>query len=155
MILVEEYNPAAWFWVVGGDTSRAWSSAASSYVTEWNSARCSRVPSESALDAEMRRCGLASPIITADDVRAECQRRIIALVGATDLLNCIIKQLNANMRANELNDKQINGTLTPDEQVEAEALRAMALKIKDLRAASNVLEASRPANYIDDQHWPA
>ena len=47
--------------------------------------------------------------LDADDVRNEAQRRIIALTGATSLLETITKQSNANMRANELNDKRLNG----------------------------------------------
>lgn len=96
------------------------------------------------------------------DIKAIAQQRIIALVGATNLQDCLIKQLNANMRANELNDTQINGTLTPEEQIEADALRALATNIKAIRAHSNQLEAdvAALATVADvvawtDTGWPA
>lgn len=75
------------------------------------------------------------------EIKVTAQQRIVALVGARDLTDCLIKQMNANMRANELNDTQINGTLTPEEQAEADALRALATSIKAIRAHSNQLEA--------------
>jgi len=94
-------------------------------------------------------------VLTADDVRDEAQRRIIALTGATSLIETIIKQSNANMRANELNDKRLNGeTLTVQEQAEADGLRALAGAIKAIRAASNVMEPNPPANFTDDNNWP-
>lgn len=43
------YAPHDWFWIVGGDESRAWSSAARAYVTEWPSDRLSRIESEASL----------------------------------------------------------------------------------------------------------
>jgi len=89
-------------------------------------------------------------------IKAGCQRRIIALTGAVDIINCIIKQSNANMRANELNDKRINGgTLTEAEAVEATALRNLAVAIKALRARSNDIEALDPIplDYAADARW--
>lgn len=94
------------------------------------------------------------PAPTSNDVRAEAQRRIIALVGAPDLTGCLIKQLNANMRANELNDFRHSRELTTDEAAEAEALRGLADQIKAIRAASNVLEPNPPPDYALDSHWP-
>ena len=89
-------------------------------------------------------------------IKAECQRRIVALTGAVDIINCIIKQSNANMRANELNDKRINGgTLTEAEAGEAVALRNLAVGIKALRARSNGIEAlgEIPLDYNADARW--
>lgn len=90
-------------------------------------------------------------------MRAEAQRRIVALTGAADLQGCLIKQLNANMRANELNDIRASGggTLSPSEEGEAQALRGLDAAIKALRAASNVFEAADPIppDYADDAHW--
>ena len=93
---------------------------------------------------------------TVGNVKAECQRRIIALTGTTDLISCIIKQSNANMRANELNDKRINGgSLTEAEAGEAVALRNLAVAIKALRARSNDIEAlgEIPLDYAADARW--
>ena len=96
------------------------------------------------------------PKPTIDDVRAEAQRRIIVLTGTSDLLACMIKQSNANMRANEFNDKRLRGgVLTAAEEAEAAALRGLADKIKAIRVASNAMEANPPADYKADSRWPA
>jgi len=89
-------------------------------------------------------------------VKAEAQRRIVALTGKVALIDCMIKQSNANMRANELNDKRLNGdTLTVDEETEAQALRDLATAIKAIRAKSNDVEVmgSIPLTYQSDEWW--
>lgn len=43
------YNPKDWFWIVAGDTSRAWSSATTSYVTDYPLERVTRIASEAEL----------------------------------------------------------------------------------------------------------
>jgi len=95
---------------------------------------------------------------TISDVKVEAQRRIIALTEATDLISCIIKQSNANMRANKLNDKRLNGeTLSEAEAAEAVGLRNLASSIEAIRDASNAIEASLPgtmAEMLSDARWP-
>jgi hypothetical protein len=91
-------------------------------------------------------------------VKAEAQRRIIAVTGTSDLMACVIKQSNANMRANDLNDKRLNGeTLTEGEAGEAAALRNLAIAIKGIRAKSNDIEAMDPIplDYTADSYWTA
>lgn len=96
------------------------------------------------------------PAAAADDVREEAQRRIIALMGARSLNDCLIKQLNAQMRASKLVNKRALGqALTVPETAEAAALEQMATKIEAIRAASNVMEPSPPDDLEDDAHWPA
>lgn len=103
------------------------------------------------------RVRIIEPIpVTPELIKAECQRRIIALTGATDLTHCMIKQSNANMRANELNDKRIRGeALSPQEEMEVAALRGLAETVKALRAKSNVIEAMSPVpiEFRDDRYW--
>ncbi len=96
-----------------------------------------------------------APVVTVDDVRAEAQRRIVVTVGARDFTDCLVRQLNANMRANELNDIRHTRALEPAEQAEADALRNLAAVIKAIRAASNVLEAMTPipADFAADHRW--
>lgn len=90
----------------------------------------------------------------ATDVRQECQRRIMSLIGVPSLEACIIKQLNALMRATELVNKRALGeTLDDAAKAEEAALTALADRIKQLRASSNVLEPSPPADYADDRYW--
>jgi hypothetical protein len=97
----------------------------------------------------------AQLVVTADMIRTEAQRRIIALTGAADLQSCLIKQLNAQMRATELvNKRALGAVLSEAEEIEAAALQALADGIKAIRAASNELEADPPQDYADDAHWP-
>ena len=94
------------------------------------------------------------PALTADDVRKEAQRRIIALSGANNLMSCIIKQLNALMRATELADIKTSRKLTSEESAESDALRRLATVIKAVRAASNAMESGPPDDYLSDDRWP-
>lgn len=90
------------------------------------------------------------------DVKAEAQRRIVALVGTSDLQSCIIKQLNMLMRATELANKRAMGTvLTAGETAEADALQAVADQIKAIRTKSNAIETLTPIpnDYADDARW--
>ncbi len=61
MLNIPTYTPHNWFWVVNGDTSRAWSSAASAYVTEYPFDTLTRIESEAALTDVLRPYGLAGP----------------------------------------------------------------------------------------------
>jgi uncharacterized protein YnzC (UPF0291/DUF896 family) len=68
----------------------------------------------------------------------------------------MIKQSNANMRANELNDKRVSGgTLTAEEETEATALRNLATAIKAIRSKSNDIELMDPIplDYTADGYW--
>ncbi len=90
-------------------------------------------------------------------VKEEAQRRIVALTGASDLTSCLIKQHNAAMRAIELNDaRATNDGWNEAEALEAQGLRLLAEKIKQVRAASNALEAMDPIpdDYTAQKYWP-
>lgn len=148
------FNPHSWFWIVGGDTSKAWSSAASSYVQTWDATRVTRIANEQELSDVLRAYGMRGPYVSVNDVRAEAQRRIVALTGATDIVGCLIKQHNAQMRATELTlIKAQGGTWTPEQAAEAAALQGLADQIKVIRAKSNAIEPNPPADYIDDKYW--
>lgn len=148
------YTPANWFWIVGGDDTRAWSSAASAYVAEWPDDAYSRIGTEVELGDVLRPLGMRGPALSADDVRRECQRRIFLLMGVDSMEKCVIKQLNANMRANQLNDKRARGeTLTAQEEATAASLRALAAEVQRLRDCSNVMEPDPPGDYMHDSRW--
>ena len=90
------------------------------------------------------------------NVKAEAQRRIVVLTGAVDFNGCMVKQMNALMLAIEIvNKKASGGTLTPDEEATAAALTGMAGSIRDIRVASNVIEAlgEIPLDYAADARW--
>lgn len=67
------YNPREWFWIVGGDESRAWSSASASYVTDYPQDRLSRIANEVELYDVLARSNLAPKApqrtFTASEVR--------------------------------------------------------------------------------------
>lgn len=153
--MLDAFTPSNWFWIVGGDETCAWSSAANAYVTTWDQARQTRIATEQELSEVLRPYGLRGPYVSADDVRAEAQRRIIVLTGQQDIIGCLIRQHNAQMRATELTlIKAEGGAWTPEQAAEAAALQSLALQIKAIRAASDVLEPNPPANYQDDSLWP-
>lgn len=87
-------------------------------------------------------------------IKAECQRRIMALVGASSMESCVTKQLNALKRASALTDKRVLGqALTAEEEAEATALRHLGSAIDALRDRSNALELSLPTDFDNNAHW--
>lgn len=87
-------------------------------------------------------------------VKDEAQRRIIAMTGASDFNGCLVKQLNALMRATELANKGA-ANWSAEEAAEAAFLQRMTDTIKSIRAASNAIEAMRPIpdDFAADKYW--
>lgn len=56
------FDPLNWFWIVGGDESRAWSSAASAYVQQWPPDSLTRIASEDELSDVLAAYGLKGPV---------------------------------------------------------------------------------------------
>jgi hypothetical protein len=77
-----DYSPLDWFWIVGGDQSRAWSSASSAYVTEWDADRVTRITSEAELRDVLRPYGVSGPGVDGSNVDAERDRRLEKFVFA-------------------------------------------------------------------------
>lgn len=67
------YDAQNWFWIVGGDTSKAWSSAAGAYVTAYDQDRTTQIASESDLTDVLRPYGLMLPAPTQQDYAAAVQ----------------------------------------------------------------------------------
>lgn len=97
---------------------------------------------------------------TADDVRAECRRRMRELVGARD--DGHLEQIIANGSREAIRLQSIRlgipGATPAREWTDAEAARAGALTAVDaaidaLRARSNAMEPAPPADYTDDARW--
>ncbi len=76
------YDPRDWFWIVGDDVTRAWSSAAGGYVSVWDQSRTTRIASEEELSEVLRPYGLDVPVVTRFDVNAERDRRMVTMVFA-------------------------------------------------------------------------
>lgn len=63
-----KFYPMDWFWIVGGDEKKAWSSAAREYVTEWDADRVTRIASEAEMWDVLRREGIIpEPIYSVSD----------------------------------------------------------------------------------------
>lgn len=87
---------------------------------------------------------------SAVDVRDECMRRLVVLVGASDSESTAFRVANFTRRLVRLLCK---GKLTDSERVEASAILAVDQQIEALHEASSRLEAAPPADYMADVHW--
>jgi hypothetical protein len=71
------YTPHNWFWIVGGDETRYWSSVVGAYVTDLpEGAGLTRIASEAELSDVLRAHGLQGPMVSKEDLYAERERRI-------------------------------------------------------------------------------
>lgn len=86
------------------------------------------------------------PAATAEDVKGEASRRILAR-------HPVWRQLNALSRMIRLIRKGASNW-TQGERNEATAIEAALGWINDVRQASNDLEPAPPADYRDDAYWP-
>lgn len=93
---------------------------------------------------------------SADDVRAEAARRMIALTGARDAAHLAVLISNASREAIRLLRIKAERPWTAEEAARAAVLEAADAAIEAIRAASNVLEAAQPvpADYRDAGRWP-
>ena len=146
------YNPREWHWIVGGDESRAWASELSGYVEEGPADRVTRIASEAELRDVLLLHGLTPPFFTAEDVRAECARRMAVLVGARDAEHLAVILSNAQRESVRLLRKGAENW-TSEEAARAHYLEAADKAIEALREASNVLEEAPPDNFDDDSYW--
>ena len=77
-----DFNPTNWFWIVGGDESKAWSSAAGAYVADYQADAVTRILNEDELSDVLRRYGLTLPRPTTADFAAAIQSHIDATAKA-------------------------------------------------------------------------
>ncbi|QPJ61472.1 MAG: hypothetical protein G3M70_06050 [Candidatus Nitronauta litoralis] len=82
-------------------------------------------------------------------IKNEARRRIVNVVGPG------WKQQNIQARAAELHLKETRGVINTEESDELQGILNLWGWVKSVRAASDSLEVSLPANYKDDSHWPA
>lgn len=81
-------------------------------------------------------------------IKAEARSRILARFPEW-------KQTNMTARGVELMSVRLARAWTVEEQTEADALQAAWSWIKSIRAASDALEQTAPADFAADKHWPA
>jgi hypothetical protein len=87
------YSPSNWFWIVGSNEARFWSSADCAYVSEIPEAwsldgenKPTRIASEYGLSDVLRQYGLPGPAVSEQDVQNERDRRIAAGFVFEDVL---------------------------------------------------------------------
>lgn len=147
---MSEYDPKNWFWIVGGNEAQAWSSAAGAYLDEWPDECTSRIANEVELAQVLRAYGIMGPSISAQDVKDEARRRILAVYPDW-------KQANMTARGVELIRKLAQGgAWSQGEEAEATALEAAWDWIKTVRAAADSIElmSPLPRDFGDDGRWP-
>jgi hypothetical protein len=83
---MEEFTPKNWYWIVAGDESRAWSSAAGAYVSEYSPDRVTRIANEVELFDVLSRLKLTarapSRTFTVEEVREALVRIDAAATGS-------------------------------------------------------------------------
>lgn len=155
------------FWLPADKPGVAWSRTDNAYVPITDPriaaspiSQVTAIASEAELDAVMRHLGLASPVISALDVRVEASRRMQALVGARDADHLTVIISNGVREQGRLQAVRVGipGLAEPRAWTEDEAARAAALwnfdrAIEAIRAASNAMEPAPPADYRDDARW--
>ena len=90
-----------------------------------------------------------------NDVRAEADRKMVALLGARDSRHKDVLISNAQREAIRLLHKG-EANWTPEEAARVVELQQIDAALEAIRAASNVLEAMDPipADFADDANWP-
>lgn len=173
MLDVPIFTPADWYWQVAGRTDY-WSSASASYVETLPEGReFTPISSEAELSEVLRPYGLRGPVIAAEDVNAERDRRIVA--GKTingvavtgrdeDARNLTNLALAAQLRLASADTttlttfrdgNNVDHDLTPAEML---ALwQGSAAYVSALYAASWVIKALDPIplDFDADSRWPA
>lgn len=150
------------YWTVGDRPGQVWSSAAGAYlpaddprVPSGDLMRHVTIASEADLDALLREHGLASPVVSAVDVRAEASRRMQRLLGARDANHLEILISNGLREAVRLLRVKEGRPWTEDEAQRAAQLAQIDAAFEAVRAASNIIELALPHDFADDRHWPA
>jgi hypothetical protein len=102
------FTPANWYWIVGDNETRYWSSAAGAYVTTLpDGARPTRIANEQELADVLRPYGIAAPLISSEDVSAERDRRIA--LGASVTIGSVTFTVQTR---NETDFRNLNGLVS-------------------------------------------
>jgi hypothetical protein len=158
------FTPENWFWIVAGDDTRYYSSAAQGYVFSdsvvADDFRASggvptRISNAQELTDVLALYGIIGPIVGISAVRSEAQRRMIVLLGARDAAHLTLLISNGEREAIRLIRKG-DANWSAGEQARAAELEQVDTAFEAIRAASNVLEIMDPIpkDFDDDIHWP-
>ena len=98
------------------------------------------------------------PVDYVTDIRAEAQRRIVAMLGYTvdQRDQWTAKQINMTAKGAQLARKEYLGTITPEESATLAALEGFFAKVEAIRTFSNDLEAAWAGGQRPDIYagWP-
>lgn len=81
-MIIPAFTPQNWFWIVAGDESRAWSSAAGAYVGKYPQETVTRIVSEAELTDVLRSYGLPPTSPTDKDFAVSVQTHVDAVAQA-------------------------------------------------------------------------
>lgn len=173
----KSFEPREWYWIVGGDDTRFWSSAAAAYVEELpDKAGVTRIASEGDLNDVLASLGLRGPIVTVADIVAERDRRLalgfdydfgdergVHHIGTTpdDMIgwNAVTVAANAiiatRMRPAAIDILTETGPATVTAMEWQQVLLAATAAQQPIWHASFALSAMSPipANFRNDAHW--
>lgn len=168
------YDPRNWFWIVGDDNSRAWSSAVGAYVSPAPQERVTRIASETELSHVLSSYGLRGPVVRVEQVAAERERRLslgfaydfgdgrgVHQIGTTpaDMVgwNEVSTYAGALLDSGDTTTKIAVVTDTGPVEVTAPEWRAIEIAAAQFRqpiwSRSFVLMQTLPADYTADAHW--
>lgn len=174
---IPHYTPADWYWIIGGDESRYWSSAAGAYIDELpEDAGVTRIASEAELNDVLAVYGLPGPLVTIANVVAERDRRLslgfdfdfgdergVHHIGTTpdDMIgwNAVTVAANAiiatRMRPAAIDILTETGPATVTAMEWQQVLLAATAAQQPIWHASFALSAMSPipANFRNDAHW--
>lgn len=178
------YDPFAWFWQIGDDDSRYWSSAAGAYIeTLPGGAGLTRIASEAELSDVLRPHGLRVPLASNEDVNAERDRRIatgasfpvdgvgdVALTGRDfDMIVLSQKRVEASVKKNAGSTAadvlfrdagNTNRMFTPDQMIslvdQGQAWVQAVMEVSwAMKDGTGEFSDGIPADFADDKWWPA
>lgn len=95
--------------------------------------------------------------VLVEDVRAECARRMMLVVGARDIRHMDIKISNGIREATRLLQAEISGVALSAAQIARRSeLAQIDQSIEAIRSASMLLESMSPipVDYRDNKWWP-
>jgi len=145
------YDVRNWFWIVGEDTLRAWSSASGCYVQQWHGGRVTKIANEVELSDVLRPYGLAVPKPSPLDIKKEYQKRLLVAIGADDLAHA------GFIRADDV--AELAALRAVESPTDADSARIAELAAKESAIAllieryNAIPDDAIPADYADDRHW--
>lgn len=91
-----------------------------------------------------------------EDVRAECARRLVALLGARDRAHAELLVAEGQQEATALLAIRLDGSWTEEQAARAAELQAIWERVRALGEASKALRDMTPIpyDYADDRWWP-